>query len=77
MVRAGRENSVSVMEAIARFEELFGRPLKTEYVHRPRVGDHICYISNLRTFKRDYPSWRVSRTLDDIFAELAAAANTV
>jgi CDP-paratose 2-epimerase len=72
----GRDNSVSVMEAIHRFEDLLGRPLKTEYVDRPRVGDHICYISNLRTFKRDYPSWRVSRTLDDIFAELAAAANT-
>jgi CDP-paratose 2-epimerase len=73
----GRANSVSVMEAIGRFEELFGRRLKTEYVDRPRVGDHICYISNLRAFKRDYPSWRVSWALDDIFAELAAAANTV
>jgi len=72
----GRDNSVSVMEAIGRFEELFGRTLKTEYVDRPRVGDHICYISNLRAFERDYPSWRVTRTLDDIFAELAAAANT-
>jgi len=72
----GRGNSVSVMEAIDRFEQLLGKKLKTEYVDKARVGDHICYISNLQAFKRDYPSWDVSRTLDDIFQELAAAANT-
>jgi CDP-paratose 2-epimerase len=72
----GRDNSVSVMEAIGRFEELFGRRLRTEYVDQARVGDHICYISNLRAFKRDYPSWEVSRSLDDIFQELVTAANT-
>jgi CDP-paratose 2-epimerase len=65
------------MEAIGRFEELLGTTLKTEYVDRARVGDHICYISNLHAFKRDYPSWEVSRKIDDIFQELAAAAKTL
>jgi CDP-paratose 2-epimerase len=73
----GRENSVSVMEAIARFEDLLGTTLKTEYVDRARVGDHICYISNLHAFKRDYPSWEVSRKIDDIFQELADVAKTL
>jgi CDP-paratose 2-epimerase len=72
----GRENSVSVIEAIGRFEDLLGTKLKTEYVDRARLGDHICYISNLQAFKRDYPSWEVSRKIDDIFQELAAAVNT-
>lgn len=70
----GRGNSVSVMEAIERFETLLGKKLKTEYVDRPRSGDHICYISNLQAFKRDYPSWTVSRGLDEVFQELASAA---
>jgi len=69
----GRENSVSVMEAIARLEALTGRTLKTEYDDAARVGDHICYISDLSKLKRDYPRWSISRSLDDIFAELAAA----
>ena len=70
----GRGNSVSVLEAIGRFETLLGRTLKREYVETPRVGDHICYISNLGALQRDYPSWTVTRTLDDIFRELARGA---
>src|SRR5687767_5878885 len=36
----GRANSISVLEAIARLEELFGRRLETEYVEEARRGDH-------------------------------------
>ncbi|MCM8794458.1 MAG: NAD-dependent epimerase/dehydratase family protein [Candidatus Omnitrophica bacterium] len=73
----GRGNSVSVIEAIDRFEELMGRKLKTEYVEEPRRGDHICYVSNLSKFKRDYPSWRVSRSLEDIFTEFVRPASII
>lgn len=66
----GRANSVSVLEAIARFEELTGKTLKVELVDENRVGDHICYISNLRRLKADYPKWEITRSLDDIFREL-------
>ncbi len=69
----GRENSVSIMEAIRRFEELIGKKLAVEYVDTNRVGDHICYISDLRRLRADYPDWDLTRSLDDIFAELAPA----
>jgi CDP-paratose 2-epimerase len=68
----GRANSVSMLEAIARFEALFGTSLAVEHVAEARRGDHICYISDLRRFQTDYPQWRISRSIDDIFAELAA-----
>jgi CDP-paratose 2-epimerase len=68
----GRDNSVSILEAIARFEELIGRTLAVEYVDTNRVGDHICYISDLRRLRADYPGWDLSRSLDDILRELAA-----
>jgi CDP-paratose 2-epimerase len=68
----GRENSVSVIEAVARFEELIGKTLAYEYIDQNRVGDHICYISDLRRLKADYPAWGLSRSLDDILCELAA-----
>ena len=67
----GRENSVSVMEAVARLEGLTGRKLRTEYVDTARVGDHICYISDMTKLKADYPGWSLERSLDDIFKELA------
>ncbi|MBI1892855.1 MAG: NAD-dependent epimerase/dehydratase family protein [Candidatus Rokubacteria bacterium] len=66
-----RTNSVSVIEAIARFEELLGKRLKVDYVEAPRVGDHICYITSLQRFMTDYPEWGVTRSLEDIFRELA------
>jgi CDP-paratose 2-epimerase len=70
----GRENSVSVLEAIARLEELIGRRLATEHVDTPRVGDHICYISDLRRLRADFPGWSITRSLDDILRELAGNA---
>ena len=69
-IGGGRQNSVSILEAIARFEELVETKLEVEYVDEPRRGDHICYISDLRRLERDHPGWTVSVTLDDIFADL-------
>jgi CDP-paratose 2-epimerase len=66
----GRANSISLLEAIARLEELDGRRLETEYVEEPRRGDHVCYISDLRRFRGDYPAWELRYSLDDILAEL-------
>ena len=73
----GRGNSVSMLEAIAVFEELYGRSLAWEYVEEPRVGDHICYISDLRRFRSDYPSWDVSVGLDDIYEQFAHTTSGV
>jgi CDP-paratose 2-epimerase len=67
----GRENSVSVIEAIARFEELLGVRLPTQYVPEARRGDHICYISDLRRFRTDYPEWELTISLDEVFESLA------
>jgi CDP-paratose 2-epimerase len=62
----GRENSVSMLEAIARFEELFGRTLSWTYVEEARRGDHICYISDLSQFRADHPAWELEYSLDNI-----------
>jgi CDP-paratose 2-epimerase len=67
----GRANSVSVLEAIERGQDLLGRRLTVEYVETSRVGDHVTYISDLRKWRADYPGWHITRSLDDIFRELA------
>ena len=66
----GRPNSVSILEAIAQLEELTGAVLATEYVDEARRGDHICYISDLSRFQREYPGWRVTVTLEEILRDL-------
>jgi CDP-paratose 2-epimerase len=70
----GRGNSISMVEAIGRFEELYGRKLDWQYVEQARRGDHICYISDLSRFRTDYPSWDLEYPLDAIFADFARIA---
>jgi CDP-paratose 2-epimerase len=70
----GRANSISVLEAIERLEERFGRSLQREYVEEARRGDHICYISDLARLRADYPGWDVTISLDEILDQLAALA---
>ena len=67
----GRANSISMLEAVARLQELTGATLDWTYVDEPRQGDHICYISDVRHFRDDYPGWEPTMSLDDILAELA------
>jgi CDP-paratose 2-epimerase len=67
----GRANSISVLEAIPRLEELYGRRLATEYVEEPRRGDHICYISDLRRLRTDYPDWEITVGLEALLEDVA------
>ena len=66
----GRANSVSMLEAIARIEQLSGKKLAWNYVDQARKGDHICYISNLKKFQSDYPNWRITVGLDEILKQI-------
>jgi CDP-paratose 2-epimerase len=69
----GRANSVSMLEAIERVEQMTGRKLDWRYVDEARKGDHICYISNLKKFQGHYPKWKITRGLDAIFEEIIAS----
>ena len=69
----GRANSISVLEAIHRLEELLGHKLEREYVEEARLGDHICYISDLGRLRSDFPEWEVTISLEQILSQLAEA----
>src|SRR5438128_5939159 len=72
----GRANSVSMLEAIERIEQMTGRRLDWRYVDEARKGDHICYISNTRKFLSHYQNWKITRGLEVIFEEIIAAQRT-
>jgi 2-polyprenyl-3-methyl-5-hydroxy-6-metoxy-1,4-benzoquinol methylase len=59
-----------MLEAISIAEELSGKKLSWEYVDENRVGDHICYISDLSRFKQDYPDWKITKSVKRIIAEI-------
>lgn len=64
----GRPNSVSILEAV-RYLADAGYPLTYDYREPARVGDHICYISDLRKVQSHFPAWRVRRSLPQILDE--------
>jgi CDP-paratose 2-epimerase len=66
----GRENSVSMLEAIDKIEKISGKKLNWRYVDENRKGDHICYISDLSKFKSHYPNWKITIGLDEIFRQI-------
>jgi CDP-paratose 2-epimerase len=69
----GRANSCSILEAFARVAEITGKPMVWQYVDKAREGDHICYISDLGKIRAHYPTWSLSKSLDDIFSEIVSA----
>lgn len=70
----GRGNSISVLEAIAKLEAMTGRKMGAVYVDENRVGDHICYISDLTKMRAHFPGWDISIDLDEIFRQMVEGA---
>jgi CDP-paratose 2-epimerase len=69
----GKENSCSILEAFAMAEAITGNPMKWRYVEQNRIGDHICYYSDLRKMKAHYPAWDITRDLASTFEQIAQA----
>lgn len=66
----GRDNSISMLEAIAQAEKLTGRTFNWSYDESPRVGDHICYISDLGRIQAEYPGWAIRHNLATIAEQI-------
>ena len=69
-IGGGRENSISILEAFERIEQLTGVKVNWDYREEARKGDHICYISDLRKLRSHFPNWRITRSVDDILQDI-------
>lgn len=65
-----RHSNCSMLEAIAICEELSGRKLNWSYVEDNRIGDHIWWISDVRKFQRDFPTWSYRYGIREILQEI-------
>jgi CDP-paratose 2-epimerase len=69
-IGGGRENSCSILEAFALVEDLSGKKQVSTYVDQNRIGDHICYYSDLTKMRSQYPGWGITKTLRATIEEI-------
>jgi len=69
----GKDNSCSILEAFDLVQSLTGKPQSSRYVDQNRIGDHICYYSDLRKMKQQYPSWTLTYSLPQIIEQIVRA----
>lgn len=72
-IGGGKENTCSIWEAFEMIRQLSGKEMVYEYKDENRIGDHICYYSDLRKMKAHYPNWTITRSLEQIFKEIYQA----
>lgn len=66
----GKENTCSILEAFTMIENISGKKMVYTYNETARIGDHICYYSDLRKMKSHYPQWGITKDLDITFREI-------
>jgi CDP-paratose 2-epimerase len=69
----GKDNTCSILEAFAISENISGNKMKYSYNETNRIGDHICYYSDLRKMKAHYPAWTITKSLQTTFEEIHEA----
>lgn len=66
----GKENSCSILEAFKIAEKFSGRAQVYTYLEQARAGDHMCYYSDLRKMRADYPSWDITQSLESTIGQI-------
>jgi len=69
-IGGGKENSCSIFEAFALAESISGKKMVYEYVDENRIGDHICYYSDLSKMKEHYPGFGITKNLSYIIENI-------
>jgi CDP-paratose 2-epimerase len=69
----GKANACSILEAFRMAENVTGQPMRWRYLEENRIGDHICYYSDLTKMQAHYPAWNIGKPLETIFREIAAS----
>ena len=69
----GRDNAASILECFDLIRDIGGYKVSWGYDERNRVGDHICYITNLAKMKAHFTAWSVRRPLPATIREMIEA----
>jgi CDP-paratose 2-epimerase len=66
----GKANSTSILEAFTMTEAFTGRAQVYTYLDQNRIGDHICYYSDLRKMRSHYPKWDITQSLEETIRQI-------
>ena len=69
-IGGGRFSNCSMVEGIARCEEIANRELNWTYSDQNRAGDHIWWVSDIGRFAGHYPAWRLVHDVPSILREI-------
>ena len=69
-IGGGKGNSCSILEAFNLTEQITGKKMIYEYVDENRMGDHICYYSDLTKIKEHYPKFGITKNLSYIIENI-------
>lgn len=69
----GKANTCSILEAFDMVANFTSIPMEYEYQDANRLGDHICYYSDLRKIKNHFPAWSITKSLSNIFKEISTS----
>ena len=69
----GKDNSCSILEAFEICKSHSGLSQNYEYLEDNRIGDHICYYSDLTKIKEHYPEFEIKHSLDDTIQQIVEA----
>jgi len=67
----GRNNSISILEAIDTINDLANLKWnKFQVKKEARSGDHIWYVTDFKKFKKKYPSWNLEHSNEFIIEQI-------
>lgn len=75
-IGGGRANSCSIWEAFSLAEKFTGKKQVYTYLDENRIGDHMCYISNLDKMRAHYPNWDITISLEETIRQIVVAQGT-
>ncbi len=69
-IGGGKRNTCSILEAFKIVEKYSGTEMISSYMETNRIGDHICYYSDLRKMREHYPNWDISVSLEETISQI-------
>ena len=72
-IGGGKNNSCSILEAFEIASNFSGKRQQFVYLDDNRIGDHICYYSDLAKMRDHYPNWDITISLEETVGQIVDA----
>jgi len=66
----GKTNAASLLECVDLIDKIAGKRPELTYSEQNRIGDHICYYSDLTKLRTHYPDWDLTYDLEQITEQI-------